>query len=109
MLRPPLLAGTAALFLAAPALAQNDTDGPQEAYHSETQKDIIVSGAFQRNRHDILSATPVPTRSELTRQIKPLIDETLANQPGVDLTSVASGKSARVRTDQGSARYKKRK
>src|SRR3546814_13021189 len=53
MLRPPLLAGTAALFLAATALAQNDTAGPQEAYHSETPKDIIVRGAFQRKRPEL--------------------------------------------------------
>src|SRR3546814_5917767 len=78
MLRPPLLAGTAALFLAAPALAQNDTAGPQEAYHSETPKDIIVSGDFQRNRQDILSGTSVLTGTELIRQLIPAIRETLA-------------------------------
>src|SRR3546814_3862250 len=73
MLRPPLLAGTAALFLAAPALAQNATAGPQEASHSETPKDIIVSRAFQRNRQDILSGTSLLTGTELTRQLKPTI------------------------------------
>src|SRR3546814_12173907 len=65
MLRRLLLAGTAALFLAAPALAQHDTAGPQEAYHSETPKDTIVVGSFQPNRRDILSGTTCLNGSKL--------------------------------------------
>src|SRR3546814_7436021 len=96
MLRPPLLAGTAALFLAAPALAQNDTARPQESYNSETAKDFNVSGAFQRNSQDILSGTSVRTGTELTRQLKPTIGETLANQPGVSATSFGPNASRPV-------------
>src|SRR3546814_19950029 len=88
MLRPPLLAVTAALFLAAPALAQNDTAGTQEAYHSETPKDIIVSGAFQRNRQYILTNTAALTGTELTHQPKPTLVQMFDNPPRVLDTTI---------------------
>src|SRR3546814_5756432 len=57
---------------------------------------IIVSGAFQRNRQDILSGTSVLTGTELTRQLKPTTGETLANQPGVSATSFGPNASRPV-------------
>src|SRR3546814_8943219 len=57
---------------------------------------IIVSGAFQRNRQDILSGTSVLTGTEVTRQLKPTIGETLANQPGVSATSFGPNASRPV-------------
>ena len=85
-----LLLASVALF-SAPALAE---DGPPD--HDPKNTDIIVTAPFQRDREDILSGTSVLTSTELTRDLRPTIGETLAHQPGVSATSFGPNASRPV-------------
>ncbi|MBA3676533.1 MAG: TonB-dependent receptor [Sphingosinicella sp.] len=104
LLRYTLLAG-AALLVPSHALAQSTgaTPPPGEArvpasqsdYHQTDGSEIVITG-FRRNREDILSGTSVVTSSELTRELRPTIGETLARQPGVSATSFGPNASRPV-------------
>jgi len=88
-LRAALLSGIAVLLTVPPALAQDD-------YHAETSHDIVVTGVFQRNQMDILSGTSVLAGTELVRNLKPTIGDTLTSQPGVSATSFGPNASRPV-------------
>lgn len=93
MLRLLLLASAAPAFLASPAFGQGiSSDG----YHAETPREIIVTGIFQRSQGDILSGASILTGTELTRNLKPTIGETLTSQPGVSATSFGPNASRPV-------------
>jgi iron complex outermembrane recepter protein len=83
MRKAALLASAALASLADPARAK---DAPP-ASHVETPPEIIVTAPFERDRADVLSGTSVVTGTELTRDLRPTIGETLAHQPGVSATS----------------------
>ncbi|MBH9538716.1 TonB-dependent receptor [Novosphingopyxis sp. YJ-S2-01] len=68
----------------------------QDAYHDEPSTEIIVTAPFQRNRLDVLSGTSVLTGTELTRELRPTIGDTLAKQPGVSATSFGPNASRPV-------------
>ena len=87
--RAALLSGIASFLIVPPALAQED-------YHSETSHDIVVTGVFQRSQSDILSGTSVLAGTELVRNLKPTIGDTLTSQPGVSATSFGPNASRPV-------------
>ena len=108
MFKSPLLAGTAALLLASPALAQTvatdaqagqdrraDRPGADSEFHADHTQEIIVTG-FSRRRADVLSGTSVVSGVELIRELRPTIGETLARQPGVSATSFGPNASRPV-------------
>lgn len=108
MLRP-LLLGSAAL-LALPAYAQTDMSGtvtaapasdtgssataPQD--HDQPGAQIVVTGTRARNTADVLGGTTVLAKDELTRDLRPTIGETLAQQPGVSASSFGPNASRPV-------------
>jgi iron complex outermembrane receptor protein len=65
-----------------------DIHGPQD-------QEIVITG-FRRNRVDVLSGTTVLSGTELTRELRPTIGETLARQPGVSATSFGPNASRPV-------------
>ncbi|UVO55197.1 TonB-dependent receptor [Sphingomonas sp. SUN039] len=83
MRKSALLASAALVAFAAPAVAE---DTPP-ANHAETPVEIIVTAPFERDRADVLSGTSVVTGTELMRDLRPTIGDTLAHQPGVSATS----------------------
>ena len=86
----------------APGSLANDTNAAAETttapdgYHDNPDDAIIVTGAFQRNRNDVLSGTSVLTGDALIREVRPTIGETLARQPGVSATSFGPNASRPV-------------
>ena len=86
-----LLALTTALAssLGTPAAAQDRTHTPQS-------DEIIVTAPFARDRDDVLSGTSVLTGTELTRDLRTTIGETLTRQPGVSATSFGPNASRPV-------------
>nr|WP_225421394.1 TonB-dependent receptor [Sphingomonas parva] len=101
-----LLAGTALLLIAGPALAQQTeaaapVQAPESAApdadeaHADHTQEIIVTG-FARNKEDVLSGTSVVSGVELIRELRPSIGETLARQPGVSATSFGPNASRPV-------------
>ena len=101
MLRPLLLAGTAALLplpaFAQPPAAETQPRAPHRAQdlHSGEEQEIVVTG-FLRNRNDILSGTSVVSGEELVRELRPTIGDTLARQAGVSATSFGPSASRPV-------------
>jgi iron complex outermembrane receptor protein len=83
MRKAALLTSAALATFAVPALAE---DAPP-ASHVETPPEIIVTAPFERDRADVLSGTSVVAGTELTRDLRPTIGDTLAHQPGVSATS----------------------
>ncbi|MBX9814437.1 MAG: TonB-dependent receptor [Sphingomonas sp.] len=68
----------------APAAAAPEPD-PQAP--GEQGKEVVVSAIVPRNEADVLSGTTVLTGSQLNRELRATIGETLARQPGVSATS----------------------
>ncbi|MFZ4689518.1 MAG: TonB-dependent receptor [Polymorphobacter sp.] len=81
-----LLASTAAPLLAAEALAV-DAAVDADPLHPETSAEIIVSAPFERNRATVLSGITVLQGTELTRELRSNIGDTLSRQAGVSSTS----------------------
>lgn len=73
----------------APALAapQAPSGGGSNDSTDTSGQDIIVSAPIRQSEIDVLSGTSVVSGTELTRDLKPTIGETLAKQPGVSATS----------------------
>jgi iron complex outermembrane receptor protein len=93
-----LLAGCAAVA-AAPALAG---ETPQDALHSLVGPDIVVTGAYARERLEVKTGVSVLEGEALVREVRPTIGETLARQPGVSATSFGPGASRPIlRGQQG--------
>jgi iron complex outermembrane receptor protein len=85
-----------AFLAAAPALAQQGPTRDASADHHETQgSDIVIVGTLIRDL-DILAGTTVVGGTELLRDIRPQIGDTLARQPGVSATSFSPGASRPV-------------
>ena len=78
-------------LIAGPAWAQN---APPE--HDPQSTTIIVTAPFVRDRDAVLLGTSVVTGTELTRDLRPTIGETLARQPGVSATSFGPNSSRPV-------------
>lgn len=96
-----LLATTA--FAATPAAAQEATvhssaaaDAVQPDHvHTGESEDIVVTGDFVRDLN-VLAGKSVLTGTELTRDLRPQIGDTLARLPGVSATSFSPGASRPV-------------
>jgi iron complex outermembrane recepter protein len=84
-----LLAGSA---LSTPVLAQEVDD----SYHSEDDRDIVVTGALRVSRQDALSGVAVITSDELASAMRPSLGETLTDTPGVSATSFGPNASRPV-------------
>ncbi|MBC2652677.1 TonB-dependent receptor [Novosphingobium aerophilum] len=85
-----LLLGVATIAVIPPALAADGAeasaaDGTDP--HEHTPQDIVVTGALQRSRQDILSGVAVLQGVDLDRQLRASIGDTLARTPGVSATS----------------------
>ncbi|MEO8724238.1 MAG: TonB-dependent receptor plug domain-containing protein, partial [Sphingobium sp.] len=75
-------------LMAFSAVTYADEPAPDaDAYHDRPSQDIVVTALLARNREDILSGTSVITATELTRDLRSTIGETLAHQPGVSSSS----------------------
>jgi iron complex outermembrane receptor protein len=111
------LAGCSVLALAlsaaaAPALAQDSQPTPATAQdastpvappspqrgnaHAQTSSEIVVTGASQRDRLEMLSGVSVVQGAELTQALRPTLGETLARTPGVSATSFGPNASRPV-------------
>jgi len=86
-----LLSGAAAL--AAPLVAD---DAPASAYHDDAPQNIVVTAPFARDADTSLSGVSILSGTELVRQIRPTIGETLARTPGVSATSFGPNASRPV-------------
>jgi iron complex outermembrane receptor protein len=73
-------------------LAANDADAAtgaarDRAVHTDVSTEIIVTAPFARDRATALSGITILQGSELTRQLRSTIGDTLSRQPGVSSTS----------------------
>jgi iron complex outermembrane receptor protein len=84
---------TFALFLAAPAFAQDSTASGGDDVH--TGEPIVVTAPYVRSL-DILGNVSVLEGDELARDIRGQIGDTLTRQPGVSATSFSPGASRPV-------------
>ncbi len=87
-------------FVAVPATAQQPAGpAPHEPrasdYHDAESGDIVITANFVREL-DLLSGTSVLSGTELTRDLRPQIGDTLARLPGVSATSFSPGASRPV-------------
>ncbi|MET0309405.1 MAG: TonB-dependent receptor [Sphingomonas sp.] len=109
MLRFLLLASAALFVLPAhaedkPTPADSETPSVSDATtaaddgqdHVQPGQEIVVTGTRARNTADVLGGTSVLATEELTRQMRPTIGETLAQQPGVSATSFGPNASRPV-------------
>jgi len=92
-LRTPLVS-LMALAFAAPAIAQTAPDDQHGDHNGEG--DIVVTAVLGRNQQDVLSGTSVLASSELARDVRPTIGETLSRQAGVSATSFGPNASRPV-------------
>ena len=79
-----LLVGVSGQALAIEAAADAAVD---PAVHTDTSPEIIVTAPFARDRSTVLSGVTILQGSELSRQLRPTIGDTLSRQPGVSSTS----------------------
>lgn len=87
---PKLLAGASLLTLTLmPSIvgANAATTAGNDAYHTSTPADIIVTALVNRNQQDALGGVSVLTGEKLDRDLRTSIGETLSRQPGVSATS----------------------
>ncbi|MBC7505953.1 MAG: TonB-dependent receptor plug domain-containing protein, partial [Sandarakinorhabdus sp.] len=80
-----LLAGGSAPALAGAVTADAMADAG--ALHVDVSPEIIVTAPFARDRSTALSGVTILQGSELTRQLRSTIGDTLSRQPGVSSTS----------------------
>jgi iron complex outermembrane receptor protein len=74
---------------------ETPTPGSAEDAHRNEGEAIVVTGV-KRREADVLGGISVLDESELTREVRPSIGETLARQPGVTSTSFGPQASAPV-------------
>ena len=95
-----LLGTSVALALAAmavPAAAQSvDHEDANDIYHTHDDRDIVVTGAVQVSRKDVLSGVAVLRGEELTAALRASVGDTLARTPGVSATSFGPSASRPV-------------
>lgn len=82
------------LFFASSAHAQTEAS-IRHGDHAE-EGDIVITAILARNQQDILSGTSVLTSTELARDVRPTIGETLSRQAGVSATSFGPNASRPV-------------
>jgi iron complex outermembrane recepter protein len=82
-----------ALMMPLPALAQSGGDGD---YHAEEDEEIVVTGAIQVSRKDVLSGVAVLAGQDLAQSVRPSLGETLAGTPGVSASSFGPSSSRPV-------------
>ncbi len=97
------LTGVAAIAIvmsnAPSALAQDTSQDSSQSTHGDhdaPSEELIVTGAFSRDKNDILSGTSVLTAQELNRSLRSTIGETLSRQAGVSATSFGPNASRPV-------------
>jgi iron complex outermembrane receptor protein len=71
------------LASAAPVLAADEAAQADDAIHTPTDPEIIVTAPYNRDRKLVATAVSVLQGEELIRQTRSTIGETLARQPGV--------------------------
>jgi len=84
-----------ALAAPLPALAQNAA-GAGGDYHAEEDEEIVVTGAIQVSRKDVLSGVAVLAGQDLSESVRPSLGETLAGTPGVSASSFGPSSSRPV-------------
>ena len=105
-MKAPALLFASTMLAASPVLAQEapppaepaDAAAAQRArdhVHQEANEDIIVTAPFVRDLN-ILAGTSVMSGSELVREMRPQLGDTLARLPGVSATSFSPGASRPV-------------
>ena len=82
-----------ALALPVPALAQTETNSD---YHADEDEEIVVTGAIQISRKDVLSGVAVLAGQDLAESVRPSLGETLAGTPGVSASSFGPSSSRPV-------------
>lgn len=82
-----------ALALPLPALAQTSAESD---YHAEEDEEIVVTGAIQISRKDVLSGVAVLAGQDLSESVRPSLGETLAGTPGVSASSFGPSSSRPV-------------
>jgi iron complex outermembrane recepter protein len=85
----------AALAISMPAYAQT-SEQATHGDHDSNASELVVTGAFSREKIDVLSGSSVLTRQELARELRPTIGETLSRQAGVSATSFGPNASRPV-------------
>jgi iron complex outermembrane receptor protein len=87
---PVLAAETAAAETATAETAGADAEAgvpvTPEGFHTQTSPEIVVTAPFDRERFSLPTAVAVLQGTELVRQTRSTIGETLARQPGVSST-----------------------
>ena len=83
------------LVAAVPLSAQTLPDGRQHGDHSDGD-DIVITAIIGQSQQDILSGTSVLTSTDLAREVRPTIGETLTHQAGVSATSFGPNASRPV-------------
>ncbi|NNM76569.1 TonB-dependent receptor [Sphingomonas sp. ID1715] len=81
------LAGVALAALTPSPLLAEAAGAPPGDYHEPVPQDIVVTAPFERNRADVLSPITVLSGTDLAREVRSTIGETLQRQPGVSSTS----------------------
>lgn len=86
---PSRLSAISIIAILAASTAAHATEGEEKGgtYHDRPTQDIVVTALLPRTQSDILSGTSVISATELTRQLRTTIGETLARQPGVSSSS----------------------
>ena len=84
----PLLSFAALLVpTAMPSLAAAADDAAKSSLHGSVSSEIIVTAPYARDRASILSGVGVLQGTELTRELRTTIGDTLSRQAGVSSTS----------------------
>lgn len=89
-----IFALASSLCLASPAVAQSD-NGTQHGDHA-ADGEIVITAILGQTQQDILSGTSVLTSTELARDVRTTIGETLSRQAGVSATSFGPNASRPV-------------
>ncbi len=88
-------ASASAQQAAAPQPSPRDPPRGEDHYHGEEEPGIVVTANFVREL-DILAGTSVLSGTDLVRDLRPQIGDTLARLPGVSATSFSPGASRPV-------------
>ncbi|GGB25034.1 TonB-dependent receptor [Sphingomonas metalli] len=80
-------ASTAQAQVGVPAAAPAPVPNDAAVAASRQAPEIVITGILNQTEQDVLQGTSVLSGSELTRDLRPTIGETLARLPGVSATS----------------------
>ena len=99
MKRTWLLAGAGLAWsgvVSAQQAPEPDTTNHEAEHHEVAPADIVVTAPFQRTRQDVLTSVSVLSGTDLAREVRSTIGDTLARQPGVSSTSFGPNASRPV-------------